>query len=125
MILVDTSVWIDHLHTTEPNLVALLQTDEAGTHPGVIEELAVGSITQRHEFLDWLAQLTAFPVLSHTELLALVEHHHLWGVGLSPIDVQLLGAVLLLPGSALWTRDARLQRAASRVGVPLRESTGQ
>lgn len=44
MILVDTSVWIEHLRAADARLVELLGDDEAGCHPLVIEELALGSI---------------------------------------------------------------------------------
>lgn len=117
MILVDTSVWIDHLHRSEPTLVSALKAGNVGSHPGVIEDLALGTLADRDKFLALLADLAGFPVLSHEELLNLVAAHALWGCGLSPTDVHLLGAVLLSPGSSLWTRDKRLIAAADRIGV--------
>ena len=117
MILVDTSVWIDHLHSANLDLVDLLGRDEVGSHPLVIQELAMGSIKSRAGMLALLGSLRAFPVLSHDELLELVAAKRLWGRGLSPVDAHLLGASLLAPGSALWTRDKRLRAAASDVGV--------
>lgn len=119
MILVDTSVWIDHLHATEPALVELLGNDDVGCHPLVIEELALGSIAQRAAMLELMASLRPFPVLNHDELLALVEGRRLWGRGLSATDAHLLGAVALVGGARLWTRDTRLAAAAEAVGVPL------
>ena len=65
MILVDTSVWIDHLHTADPRLVSLLTDDEIGCHPLVVEELALGSIKQRDVVLDLLANLRQFPRVTH------------------------------------------------------------
>ena len=41
MILVDTSVWIDHLHDSEPTLNDVLARDEVVCHPLVIQELAL------------------------------------------------------------------------------------
>jgi predicted nucleic acid-binding protein len=119
MILVDTSVWIDHLHAKEAALSAALEQDEVGTHPFVIEELALGSIARRDAVLDLLADLRGFPVLRHGEVLLLVDRHRLWGRGLSAADVHLLGAVALVPGALLWTRDKRLSAACSDVGVPV------
>lgn len=118
MILVDTSVWIDHLHTADPVLAAALEHDEVGTHPFVIEELALGSIARRHDVLGLLADLRSFPVLRHGEVLLFVERHRLWGRGLSATDVHLLGSVVLTPGARLWTRDKRLAVACREVGVP-------
>jgi len=119
VILVDTPVWIDHLHRGEPTLVDLLTRDEVVCHPLVIEELALGSIKDRELLLASLIQLRACPFLTPTELLALVDAHRLWGRGLSAVDTHLLGSLLLLPGTRFWTRDKRLRTTAGEVGVPL------
>ena len=111
MILVDTSIWIDHLHAPEPQLIELLADDAVACHPLVVEELALGSMKDRAAFLGLLANLRALPTLSHVELLTLVERRRLWGKGLSTVDVHLLGAVALTPGAKLWTRDKRLAAA--------------
>lgn len=117
MILVDTSVWIDHFHRSDPVLVNLLHEDEIGAHPLVAEELAMGSLKARDDVLKHLAHLHQFPALSHDELLALVAVHALWGRGLSPVDAHLLGSVMLVPGARLWTRDKRLLCATEEHGV--------
>ena len=119
MILVDTSVWIDHLHSAEATLTALLARDEVATHPLVIQELALGSIKNRNVVLDALASLRQCPVLTHDELLTLVSSHSLWGHGLSPADAHLLGAVLLQPSARLWTRDKRLHATATAIGAAI------
>lgn len=119
MILVDTSVWIDHLHDHDAQLASLLEKDQIGCHPLVIEELALGSIKQRNQLLESLSNLRQFPVVSHPELLALVESRRLWGRGLSAVDAALLGAVLITDGAKLWTRDNRLGIAAAEIGVEL------
>ena len=123
MILVDTSVWIDHFHHSDPVLVSLLHEDEIGSHPLVAEELAMGSLRSRDDVLKHLTHLRQFPVLSHDELLTLVAAHALWGRGLSPVDAHLLGSVILVPGSRLWTRHKRLLRAAEERGVSFTEGT--
>jgi predicted nucleic acid-binding protein len=117
VILVDTSIWIDHLHASEPALVELLGADEVGCHPYVIEELALGSIKQRAVVLDLLESLRQFPALSHSEVMSLVSARPLWGRGLSAVDAHLLGAVSLVGGARLWTRDKRLIPACRDVGV--------
>lgn len=121
MILVDTSIWIDHLHNAEPRLVTLLTQDEIGCHHLVIEELALGSIKQRDVVLELLSNLHQFPTVTHAEILHLVEHRGLWGRGLSAVDVHLLGAVTLVDGAQLWTRDKRLKSVCAETGVPLAE----
>jgi predicted nucleic acid-binding protein len=117
VILVDTSVWIDHLHATEPELVDLLARDEVGSHPMVVEEMALGSLKGRSSVISLLSALHRFPSLSHEEILDFVDARRLWGRGLSAADVHLLGSVLLERGSDLWTRDKRLLAAAADAGV--------
>jgi predicted nucleic acid-binding protein len=117
LILVDTSIWIDHLHASEPSLVALLRDDQVGCHRSVIEELALGSIKQRDSVLALLESLHRFPILTHEEVMALVDGRQLWGRGLSAVDVHLLGSVMLVSGARLWTRDKRLLAACRDSGV--------
>lgn len=119
MILVDTSVWIDHLHRAERQLMEYLEADLVGFHPSVVEELALGTIRGRTEFLELLGRLRPFPVLTHGELMALVDQRQLWGRGLSAVDAHLIGSVLLAPETLLWTRDRRLKRTAGELTIPL------
>lgn len=113
MILVDTSVWIDHLHRSEPALVAMLDADDVGCHPFVIEELTLGSINQRRNLPELLDSLHVFPVLTHDEAMVLVDGRRLWGRGPSVAGVRLLGSVALAAGGE--TLDPR--QAAGR-GMP-------
>jgi predicted nucleic acid-binding protein len=117
VILVDTSIWIDHLHASEPWLVAFLGEDQVGCHRAVIEELALGSIKQRDGVLALLESLQGFPVLTHEEVMALINGRQLWGRGLSAVDVHLLGSVMLTAGARLWTRDKRLLAACRDSGA--------
>lgn len=119
MILVDTAVWIDHLHAAEPRLVELLEIDRVGCHPLVIEEIALGSISQRGVVLDLLANLRQFPTVNHREVLHAIDRRRLCGRGLSAVDVHLLAAVVMVEGAQLWTRDKRLKAASADVGVAL------
>lgn len=123
MILVDTSIWIDHFRTSEASLVALLRDDQVGCHPAVIEELALGSIRQRDRVLALLESLQGFPVLAHEEVMALVGGRELWGRELSAVDVHLLGSVMLVGGARLWTRDKRLLTACRDAGVAFLEQS--
>jgi predicted nucleic acid-binding protein len=117
VILVDTSIWIDHFHAPEPSLVTFLRDNLVGCHRAVIEELALGSIKQRDRVLVLLENLQGFPVLTHEEVMALVNGRQLWGRGLSAADVHLLGSVMLVSGARLWTRDKRLLAACRDAGA--------
>jgi predicted nucleic acid-binding protein len=119
MILVDTAIWIDHLHAAEPLLVELLGVDQVGCHPLVVEEIALGSIAQCDVVLDLLANLYQFPTIDHHEVLHLTNRRRLWGRGLSAVDVHLMAAVTVVGGAQLWTRDKRLKSACADVSVQL------
>lgn len=117
MILVDTSMWIDHLHGSEPVMLALLEQDLVGYHPFVVQELSLGSIRNRDSVLGMIENLEQFPMMSHLETKILVRSGQLWERGLSAIDVHLLGSVSLVGGARLWTRDKRLRKACEDLGV--------
>lgn len=117
MILVDTSIWIDHLHRPEPGLVSLLTNGDAWVHPMVIGELALGSMRNRAGVLGLLAALPRVPVASDDELLSFVQQHVLFGRGLSLVDAHLLAGLRLANAVLLWTRDRRLSAAAQDLGL--------
>lgn len=117
MILVDTSVWIDHLHRADPHLVDALGRSLVAQHPMVIGELSLGTLRDRVTVLSLLANLHAAPVASHAEVARFVESQPLHGRGLSLVDAHLLASVVLAPGMTLWTRDKRLAAEAQRLGV--------
>lgn len=117
MILVDTAIWIDHLHRSEAALSVLLNKAQVCSHPMVIGELALGSLRDRTTILGLLSDLPVTPVATHAEVLTLVESQGLYGIGLSLVDAHLLAALRLSPADRLWTRDRRLGVAADKLGV--------
>ncbi|MEX2322738.1 MAG: PIN domain-containing protein [Acidimicrobiia bacterium] len=116
-VLVDTSMWIDHLRG-EGGLEDLLHDGAVLTHPFVVGELACGSLAERAEVLGLLSRLPAVEVVSHDEVMTTVETHRLWGGGLGWVDAHLLAAALLA-GCPLLTRDRPLRDAAGRLGLPV------
>ncbi len=117
MILVDTSVWIDHLRTGDPHLVDLLENARVLAHPWVTGELALGRLSQREEILGLLNQLPQATVATDVEVLTLIENRHLSGLGIGYVDAHLLAATLLTPDARLWTRDKKLGATAARQGL--------
>jgi predicted nucleic acid-binding protein len=117
MILVDTSVWIDHLHRADPSLIQLLERCDVVTHPLVIGELAMRSIRSRGKFLTLLSELPRVPVASHDEVMALIDAQHLHGKALGIVDAHLLASALLSPGTRMWTKDRALARMAHSMAV--------
>lgn len=116
MILVDTSVWADHLRGSEPGLVALLNEDSVLIHPFVIEELACGNLPRRKETLDLFHALPAAPVAEHREALEFIANHRLHGTGLGSVDVHLLASARLV-GARVWSKDKVLCREAKRLSL--------
>lgn len=117
MILVDSSVWIDHLRRADAALVALLNAGDVACHPFIVGEIACGHLRERARVLADLALLPQASTASHGEALALLESHRLAGCGIGWTDVHLLASTVLSPPSSLWSRDRRLQMAAGRLGV--------
>jgi len=117
MILVDTSIWIDHLHRSDATLSVLLNESQVCTHPMIIGELALGSLRDRSTVLRLLSDLPSAPVATHAEVLLFVDGHALYGSGLSLVDAHLLAAARLSAADRLWTRDRRLRLAADELGV--------
>ena len=116
MILVDTSIWVDHLRSGDDRLREILERGEVLVHPAVIGELACGNLARRDEILAWLQALPRAVAASDDEALATVEMHRLHGLGLGWIDVHLLASALLTR-CPLLARDAALAAAAARLGV--------
>lgn len=116
MILVDTSIWIDHLRNGNATLEQLLERGLVSAHPWVIGELALGRLARRREIIGLLTGLPQATVATTDEVLALVDRHQIYGLGIGYVDAQLLAATRLTPDAALWTGDKRLAAAASRLG---------
>lgn len=116
MILVDTSVWADHLQESEPGLVTLLNEGAVLIHPFVIEELACGNLPHRKETLDLLHALPAAPVAEHAEVLDFIASQRLHGTGLGSVDAHLLASARLA-GAKVWSKDKTFCRAAKRLNL--------
>ena len=117
MILADTSVWVDHLRVGNKALAGLLDSGLILVHPFVIGELALGRLHEREIILVAVSELPKITVATDAEVLAFIGRHALFGRGIGYIDVHLLAAVRLSPGSKLWTRDNRLLRVADELGL--------
>jgi predicted nucleic acid-binding protein len=117
MVLVDTSVWIDHLRSNEPRLARLLTQNSVLSHPFVRGELALGNLRQRQIILSALDNLPQAPLVFADEINFFIETHELFGLGIGLIDAHLLASVQLLGNTQLWTRDKRLLAVAMRLNL--------
>ena len=123
MILVDTSVWVDHLRTGNSMLVDNLRSGNVLCHPLIIAELALGTLKSRSQVLSLLDDLPKAPDVTVEEIRVLIENRKLYGRGIGVVDLHLLASCLLAPGTSLWTGDRRLHAVAVEVGVPVAEAS--
>jgi predicted nucleic acid-binding protein len=116
MILVDTSVWVDHFRDGNPQLTELLNNQEVLIHPFVLGELSLGLLKNRNQILELLSKLPQAPTAEHEEVMAAVARHKLFGVGIGWVDAHLV-ASSLIASAGLLTMDKSLQKAAQVSGV--------
>ena len=116
MILVDTSVWINHFRKIDAELVANLNTGSVACQPFIIGDLACGNLENRKEILELFRSLPSSPIVEPDELLTFIESNSLMGKGLGYVDVHLLASAVLA-GIALWTNDRKLRRASQDLGI--------
>ena len=116
MVLVDTSIWIDHLRSGNAQLLSLLNDGKAAIHPFIIGELACGNLKNRKEIISLLHALPHIKKADDDEILFFVEKHQLMGLGIGLIDLHLL-ASCKLETVRLLTRDKRLNQAAEKLNL--------
>lgn len=117
MILVDTSVWIDHLRSGDETLAGLLDNSAVLAHPWVIGELALGNLSRRDDVIGLIRGLPQATLATDDEVLGLIEQEALYGAGIGYVDAALLAATRLTSDTAFWTRDKRLSSVAARLGL--------
>jgi predicted nucleic acid-binding protein len=124
VILVGTSVWIEHLRAGNSELVALLQEGLVLAHPRVTGEISLGQLARSNEILGLLSNLPQAIVATDAEVLTLIENQKFYGLGIGYVDAHLLAATLLTPSARLWTRDKRLASVVARQGVAIHQAGG-
>ena len=116
MILIDTSVWIDHFRKPVQAVIEALRGRRVVMHPFIIGELAAGT------FSNWekaIMQLKAFPVaqaVGEDAYFEAIRQHKLMGSALSFVDIHLIAATLANDGMRLLAHDRRLHAHAERLG---------
>jgi predicted nucleic acid-binding protein len=117
MILVDTSVWIDHINASDPLLFSLLSEERVLAHPYVIGEISLGSLRDREVVLGALLDLPRAPIATPEETFYLIEREGLFNRGIGYVDTSLLASARLHPGITIWTRDKRLKKVADELDL--------
>ena len=117
MIIVDTSVWVDHIRARNGLLLGLIAEGSILHHPFVTAELALGSLPDRDRFCASLGLLPAIEPIATADLLEFVVAHGLHGTGLGMVDAHLLASTRDRQAVTLWSSDKRLASQAERLGV--------
>jgi predicted nucleic acid-binding protein len=117
LILADTSIWIDHLRSADPELTTLLHQGQIVIHPFIIAELALGSLRERKHTLALLDFLPKSRVAQLSEVRLLIEARRLYSLGIGLTDAHLIASVFIDSPTRLWTRDKRLRAAAETLGI--------
>jgi len=116
LILVDTSIWVEHLRRREAALEASLSAGHVLMHPFIVGEIACGNLRHRAEVLALMRELPQTPVAAEGEVLQFIERRRLMGLGIGFVDAHLLASSILAEGTRLWTRDKRLAAIATEIG---------
>ena len=116
MVMVDTSIWVDHLREGSHHLEELLLDTKVVCHPFIVGELACGNIKNRNEFLSLIQTLPVAPVIDLNEFLYFVDQNRLMGKGIGFVDIHLLASALLseIP---LWTSDKKLKSVLTELNI--------
>lgn len=117
MILADTSVWVDHLRSSNPQMVSLLKAGSIAMHPCVVAEIALGSLKNRRKLLAEMDRLREVNVAGLDEVRHLIESHSLHSRGIGLTDAHLIASCLMTVGTQLWTRDQALAKTAKALGI--------
>ena len=122
MILVDTSIWVDHFRNVDPALVGLLESDQVFAHSFVIGEIACGTPKMRRDVIALLRSLPQIFEVTSDEVLHFIETNRLMGKGAGYVDMHILAATVMTAGTKLWTRDAKLRGLAQALAVEYAEA---
>jgi predicted nucleic acid-binding protein len=116
MVLVDTSVWVEHFRSGNIGLENLLNEGHVVCHIFIVGELACGNLSNRSEILSLLEALPLANHAEHEEMMHLIENYSLMGKGLGYIDMHLLVSAALTK-VPIWTLDRKLKEVSSKLGL--------
>lgn len=116
MVLVDTSVWIDHLRNSNSTLIKLLSEGRVCSHTFIKGELACGNFKSRDKFFKLMDNLKFIDPVTESEALFFLNEQKLFGKGLGWVDIHLL-ASSKLNNTKLFTLDKKLKQVAAELKI--------
>jgi predicted nucleic acid-binding protein len=117
VIVVDTSVWMEHIRGGRTPLAQLLGSARVLLHPFVFGELLLHGLPRKGPLSTSLSELEAPPVATTEETAAFIVWAKLAGTGVGYVDAHLLVSARMIPGGKLLTRDNKLHAQAERLDV--------
>jgi predicted nucleic acid-binding protein len=124
LILVDTSIWIDHFRSANRLLSELLDQEQVLVHPFVLGEIACGNLKNRKEIVALMQALPRAPRADDDQIPFFIEQRALMGRGVGLIDIHLLASCLMQP-CLIWTADKRLQTVARELETAYTPQAGR
>jgi predicted nucleic acid-binding protein len=117
LILADTSIWIDHFRSGNPELEKQLDQGNIAIHPFIVAELALGTMKDRMKTLGLLDLMPQVRVAQISEVRTLIETRFLYNRGIGLIDACLIASIYLNPPILLWTKDKPLRKVAEALMI--------
>lgn len=117
MIIVDTSIWVDHFRQKSAFLQELIGENQIALHPFVYGELLLGGLPVSGTAAINLLKLAQLSVASASEAAAFIEWAQLSGTGVGYVDIHLLLSAKVNAECYLLTADKSLRAQAERLGV--------
>ncbi len=115
MIIVDTSVWIDHIRGLDTPLDDILGSGDEILHPFVLGELLLNGLPRQGDFAAYLAMLRPAPLAPATDVAAFIGWARLAGTGIGYVDAHLLASARLVSDGRILTFDKALREQAKRL----------
>ena len=117
MILVDTSVWVDHFRKKDPELIKQLQQNNVAIHPFVVAELTLGNLPDRRKTIASLDRLPTVELAELREVRRMIETHYLFQRGIGFVDAHLIASAFITSHTRIWSRDKSLRHVAETLGL--------
>src|SRR2546421_1946151 len=93
MVVIDTSVWIDHLSGRDRSIRQRLLAPGVLIHDFILGELILGSIPRGAAVPEEITSVGRVPTLPHEQVVSFVLHHRLQGSGIGWVDAHVLASV--------------------------------
>lgn len=109
MVLVDTSVWIEHFRVSSPKLVDLLMAGGVLSHEFILGEISLAHFNKkdREKIVDRMSALERISTSAHEDVFEFARKNKFSGKGIGWIDSHILHSCLIHKVE-LWTFDKNL-----------------